>query len=139
VWKKAASCDQGSAQRIERVVEDYLFEGRRCPLLDGRSDKRSETPLHVGCLTARVSIGSGCVEDRDVARLLAMVNPTGRVVLRRAMRADKSDRDELASALMRDRSNVGQDLADLVDLASMEPGIRRQLIRVLGELEAHGQ
>jgi hypothetical protein len=90
-------------------------------------------------MATRVSIGSGCVEDREVASLLAMVNPTGRDVLRRAMRAEKSDRDKLASALMRDPSNVAQDLADLLDLASMDPGIRRQLIRVLGELEAHDE
>jgi hypothetical protein len=32
VWTKAASCDQGSAQRIERVVEDRLFEGEETVL-----------------------------------------------------------------------------------------------------------
>jgi hypothetical protein len=76
------------------------------------------------------------MDDADLTRLLAQVEPTGRDVLRRAMRAEQQERDELALALLRQRTDVSRDLADLLDLTSLNPEVRRQAARVLGALEA---
>jgi hypothetical protein len=54
------------------------------------------------------------------------------------MRADQRQRDGFSSALLRQRTDVADDLADLVDLASIHQDVRQQIARVLGGLEAEG-
>jgi hypothetical protein len=76
------------------------------------------------------------VNDAEVARLLSDIDLRGREVLRRAMRAERWERDEFAVALLRRGTDLGKDLADLLDLASLHPQTRQQLVRVLGQLEA---
>ena len=73
--------------------------------------------------------------DQELARALAKILPKGRDVLRRAMRAEQCERDELAARLQRGRSQVAQDLSELIDAASLRPEFRQQLVRVLGGLE----
>ena len=73
--------------------------------------------------------------DRELARTLAEILPKGRDVLRRAMRAEQYERGQLAARLQRGRSQVARDLAELIDSASRRPEFRRQLVRVLGNLE----
>ena len=55
-------------------------------------------------------------------------------MLRWLMRAEQGERDEFALALERQRTDVGRDLAELLDLARLHPEIRRQVARVLGAL-----
>jgi len=76
------------------------------------------------------------VTDRELARAIDEILPMGRDVLRRAMRAEQSERDQLATRLQRGRSQVARDLADLIGRASLRPEFRQQLVRVLGGLEA---
>lgn len=76
------------------------------------------------------------MDDAELTRLLSQVRPEGRDVLRRLMRADQGERDEFALSLLRERADVGRALADLLDLASLRPEIRRQVARVLGGLSA---
>ena len=64
-----------------------------------------------------------------------MILPKSRDVLRRAMRAEQHEREQLAARLQRGRSQEARDLADLIDSASRRPEFRRQLVRVLGNLE----
>jgi hypothetical protein len=54
------------------------------------------------------------------------------------MRADQHERDTFSTVLMRQGTEVSTDLADLLDLASINPEVRQQVARVLGELEARG-
>lgn len=74
------------------------------------------------------------MDDGVVARLLSQVEPQGRDALRRLMRAEQTQRDEFALALLRQQTQAARGLADLVDLASLHPEIRRQVARVLGAL-----
>ncbi len=74
------------------------------------------------------------MDDAELARLLSQVEPKGRNVLRRLMRAEQLERDEFALALLRQRTPVSLDLAELLDLASLHPEIRRQVARVPGGL-----
>jgi hypothetical protein len=75
--------------------------------------------------------------DDELERALARIEPRGREVLRRLMRAGQQERDQFAMALLRhSESEVARDLADVLDAASMSPDARRQLARVLGRLEA---
>ena len=46
------------------------------------------------------------------------------------------DRDATSSRLMRYRDQNGQDWADIIDFLMMHPEARRQVVRVLGELDA---
>lgn len=75
------------------------------------------------------------MDDQELAQLLAEIKPSGRDVLRRAMRAEQFERDNLAARLLQEHSAIARDLADLVDLATIRPEIRQQLVQVLGQLE----
>jgi hypothetical protein len=74
------------------------------------------------------------MNDAEMRSLFVHFTPGARDVLRRAARADQWERDELASRLIREPQ--GQDMADLVDQLSLHDDVRRQVVRVLGELEA---
>ena len=76
------------------------------------------------------------MKDSELRRLFEPFPPRARDVLRRAARADQWERDELASCLMREPR--GKDMADLIDWLSLHEDVRRQVIRVLGGLEAAG-
>jgi hypothetical protein len=52
------------------------------------------------------------------------------------MRAEQFERDEFSLALVRRGGRSVGDLVDLIDLASIDPEVRRRLARLLGELEA---
>jgi hypothetical protein len=56
--------------------------------------------------------------------------------LRRVLIRDQDDRDAISSRLMRYRDQNGQDWADIIDFLTMHPDARRQVVRLLGEIEA---
>jgi hypothetical protein len=78
------------------------------------------------------------MNDEELALELRKIGLRGREILRRLMRANQSERDEFATALLRTKSESGQVLADLLDIASLNPDLRRRLTRALGEIEAAG-
>lgn len=50
--------------------------------------------------------------------------------------ADQADRDRTAEALLRRRTPGATDLADFLDSFSIDDQARRQVVRLLGEMEA---
>jgi hypothetical protein len=76
------------------------------------------------------------MRDDEMAALLRQMPPGGRDVLRRLMRAEQYERDEFSTATAARGGESARDLADLIDLASMNPEVRRRFARILGELEA---
>ena len=56
--------------------------------------------------------------------------------LRRVLILDQVNRDAISSRLMRYRDQNGQDWADIIDFLTMHPDARRQVARLLGEIEA---
>jgi hypothetical protein len=74
------------------------------------------------------------MDDRELRGALERLSTPARDVLRRASRADQWERDELAARLMREPN--GQLMAELIDELSIDAEARRQMVRVLGELEA---
>jgi hypothetical protein len=74
------------------------------------------------------------VNDAQLLRAMKRLPAPARDVLRRAARADQWERDELAARLMREPD--GHVMADLIDELSINPEARRQMVRVLGDLEA---
>ena len=50
---------------------------------------------------------------------------------------DFHDRNEMSSILLRYRDERGDDWADIIDMLTMYPEARRQIVRVLGEIDAH--
>ena len=57
--------------------------------------------------------------------------PSRRVLIR-----DQADRDAIASDLLRYRDEPGDDWADIIDFLTMHPEARRQVVRVLAEIDA---
>jgi predicted kinase len=49
---------------------------------------------------------------------------------------DETDRDAIASSLMRYRDERGNDWADIIDLLTVQPQARRLVVRLLGEIDA---
>ena len=65
-----------------------------------------------------------------------MLEPNARDTLRRALVHDQTDRDAIASQLMRYRDKRGDDWADIIDMLTMYPEERRRVARLLEEIEA---
>jgi hypothetical protein len=74
--------------------------------------------------------------NADLSALLETLDPKARDDLRRVLIRDQADRDAIASRLMPYRDQNGQDWADIIDFLTMWPDARRQVARLLGEVEA---
>ena len=72
----------------------------------------------------------------DLRVILEMLDPKARDDLRRVLIRDQPDRDAISSRLMRYRDQNGQSWADIIDFLAMYPEARRQVARVLNELQA---
>jgi hypothetical protein len=76
------------------------------------------------------------MDDEVLSTTLRRLPPSARVDLRRLLIRDQPDRDAIAEQLLRRRTSGANDLAELIDILSLDPEGRRQMVRVLGELEA---
>ena len=56
--------------------------------------------------------------------------------LRRVLIHDQPDRDAIASDLLRYRDGRADDWADIIDFLTMHPEARRQVVRLVGEIDA---
>jgi hypothetical protein len=65
-----------------------------------------------------------------------MLDPLGRDALRRVLIHDQTDRDAIASQLLRYRDGHGDDWADIIDMLTMYPEERRRVVRLLAEIDA---
>ena len=86
-----------------------------------------------------ISLASSIVADDHLRSLLETLDPHARGTLRRALIHDQADRDAVASQLLRYRDANGQDWADIIDMLTMDPDARRQVVRALAEIEAARQ
>ncbi len=73
------------------------------------------------------------MKDEEIRPLLQQLPPRARDALRRTLIGDLSYRGEVSSLLLREG---GPEIADLIDLLTLNPDAGRQVVRVLGELEA---
>jgi hypothetical protein len=79
------------------------------------------------------------IEDAASLRaLLLTLNPKAHDDLRRVLIRDQADRNAISSRLMRYRDQTGNDWADIIDFLTMHPDARRQVARVLAEIDAGG-
>jgi DNA mismatch repair ATPase MutS len=74
--------------------------------------------------------------DSELRSLFRTLTPSARERLRSVLIRDQADRDTIASSLMRYRDQNGQAWADLIDMLTMYPDARRQVVRVLAEIDA---
>ena len=74
----------------------------------------------------------------DLRAALADLPPKSRDLLRRVLIGDDEDRRVISSALLRYRDEVGDELADTIDLLTMYPDARRKVVRMLAEIDAAG-
>ncbi len=75
-------------------------------------------------------------DDASLRLLLRRLGPKTRDTLRRVLIHDQADRDAIASSLLRYRDERGDDWADIIDMLTLYPEMRRTVVRILGELEA---
>jgi hypothetical protein len=78
------------------------------------------------------------VSDDELAALLSRLPTPVRIRLRQALVADQGTRDDLAHRMIRRGDSWAIDLADLLDLMTLYPDTRREVVRILGELSAAG-
>ena len=74
--------------------------------------------------------------DADLRAVLETLDPKARDDLRRVLIHDQADRDAIASDLLRYRDERGDDWADIIDMLTMHPDPRRQVVRLLAEIDA---
>jgi hypothetical protein len=67
------------------------------------------------------------VADVDLRGLLSTLEPKARDDLRRVPIRGQSDRDAISSQLMRYRDENGQRWAEIIDMLTMYPDVRRQV------------
>jgi hypothetical protein len=75
-------------------------------------------------------------DDPNLRATLETLDPKARDTLRRALIHDHTDRDAIASQLLRYRDGRGDDWADIIDMLTIDPDARRLVVRVLAEIEA---
>jgi hypothetical protein len=74
--------------------------------------------------------------SKDLRDLLSTLSPKVRDDLRSVLIRDRTDRDAIASRLMRYRDQRGDAWADIIDMLTMHPEARREVVRLPGEIEA---
>ena len=67
--------------------------------------------------------------DDSLRALLATLDPNARDALRQVLIHDQADRDAIATDVLRYRDNRGDDWADIIDMLTMHPEERRQVVR----------
>jgi hypothetical protein len=65
--------------------------------------------------------------DTQLRAFLQTLDPKARDDLRRVLIREHADRDDIASQLMRYRDENGQRWADIIDMLTMYPDVRRQV------------
>jgi hypothetical protein len=73
---------------------------------------------------------------RNRRPLIATLSQSARAHVRRALIRDDADRDAIAMHMMRYRDQNGQDWADIIDLLTMYPDARREVARLISEIDA---
>lgn len=74
------------------------------------------------------------VSDDGLRDLLLQLSPSARDHLRTVLIRD--DREEIAQQLLRYGDANGDGRADVIDTLTMHPGVRREVVRLLGEIDA---
>ena len=78
--------------------------------------------------------------DEDALQTtLRELPPDAQDDLRRLLIRDQHDRDSIAEQLLRRRTAGAGQLAELIDMLSIDDATRRHVVRLLGELEAAGE
>ena len=83
-----------------------------------------------------ISLASSIVADDHLRSLVETLDPRARDALRRDLINDQADRDAVSSQLLRYHDERGDDWADIIDFLTMWPDARRQVVRVLAEVDA---
>jgi hypothetical protein len=78
------------------------------------------------------------MDDEEVRVALGQLPLPALDDLRRLLIRDQPDRDAKAEQLLRRRTVGANDFDELIDMLSLNDEMRRQVVRILGELEASG-
>ena len=81
-------------------------------------------------------MGDRIGNDADLRTFLRTLDPHGRDALRRVLIHDRADRDAVSSQLLHYHDERGNEWADIIDMMTMYPEERREVVRLLGEIEA---
>jgi hypothetical protein len=78
------------------------------------------------------------MDDPNLRAVLETLNPEARDTLRRVLTHDQADRDAISSDLLRYRDERDDDWTDIIDMLTLHPETRRNVVRLLGEMGAAG-
>jgi hypothetical protein len=76
------------------------------------------------------------VDDNHLRAALQLLPADARDQLRRLLIRDQPDRDAIAKQLLQRRTSGAVQLAELVDMLTIDDEARRRMVRILGELGA---
>jgi hypothetical protein len=76
------------------------------------------------------------VDDVQLRDVLRTLDPPARNAIRRVLIQDQEYRDAMASRLLDHATDQAANLADLIDMLTLNNDARRTVVRLLGELEA---
>jgi len=76
------------------------------------------------------------MDDTMLRLVLSRLDSRARDAVRRVLIADAPYRSAMAERLLHQRSEHAANLANLIDMLTLDADARRQVVRFLGELEA---
>ena len=79
------------------------------------------------------------MDEAALADALRRLDSGARSDLRKLLSSDPPDRDAIAQQLLRRRTPGTDELAELIDLLTLDADARRRVVRLLGELGAESQ
>lgn len=77
-------------------------------------------------------------KETQLRSALERLNPPARDLIRRVLVRDQGDRDAISAHLLRYRDEAGAELADILDLLTLHAETRREVVRLLAEIDASG-
>ena len=76
--------------------------------------------------------------EADLRDVLEMLDPLIRDALRRVLIHDQAGPLRRNASALDYRDGHGDDWADIIDLLTMHPEVRRECVRLLGQIQAKG-
>lgn len=79
------------------------------------------------------------MDDVELRALLGRLDAASRRAIRRVLIKDQDYRDAMASRLLEHGTDHAFNLANLIDMLTLDGDVRRRVVRMLGELETTSQ
>jgi len=124
-----------AAARVGTVALPAPVRPVREEQMSALASTRSHNPSLLGYQSAS-RLRFGGMDEPELRLVLSRLDLRARDAVRRILIADDMYRSRMAERLLRQRTEHATNLADLIDMLTIDADARRHVIRLLGELEA---